>query len=64
MNMRIFGLPGAKKKELKSVVMKFLAEALDGTYPDLAQAFRIGNKGVQSCTIIVKFVYQVEHDTA
>ncbi|BBN06441.1 hypothetical protein Mp_3g21180 [Marchantia polymorpha subsp. ruderalis] len=62
--VRISGLPESEKEEVKSVVTKFLTETLDVPNPDLAQAYRIGNKGAQPRAIIVKFVDQTQRDMA
>lgn len=63
-NVRISGLPESEKEEVKSVVTKFLTETLDVPNPDLAHAYRIGNKGTQPRAIIVKFVDQAQRDMA
>ncbi|PTQ44719.1 hypothetical protein MARPO_0019s0133 [Marchantia polymorpha] len=58
-NVRISSLP-----ESENVVTKFLTETLDVPNPDLAHAYRIGNKGTQPRAIIVKFVDQPQRDVA
>ncbi|BBN18933.1 hypothetical protein Mp_8g06700 [Marchantia polymorpha subsp. ruderalis] len=63
-NVRISDLPESEKEEVKSVVTKFLTETLDVPIPNLAQAYRIGNKGTQPRAIIVKFVDQAQRDMA
>ncbi|BBM97588.1 hypothetical protein Mp_1g06810 [Marchantia polymorpha subsp. ruderalis] len=63
-NVRISGLLESEKEEVKSVVTNFLTETLDVTNPDLAQAYRIGNKVAQPRAIIVKFMDQAQRDMA
>lgn len=53
--MIISGLLESEKEEMKSVVIKFLAEILDVPNSDLAQAFCIETIGIQPRVIIVKF---------
>lgn len=63
-NVRISGLPEIENEDVKSVVTKFLDETLQVSNAELAQAFRIGNKGAQPRGIIVKFVNQTQRDVA
>lgn len=58
MKMSISNLPESENEEVKSVDIKFLAQTLHDPNPDLSRALCIGNKEVQHCVIIVKFVDQ------
>lgn len=62
-NVRISGLPELENEETKSLAIKFFAEDLHLNKPVVVQAFRVGTKGLQPRTILVRFADHAQRDT-